>query len=114
MTRDVIGHGPQTGPLRPDWGDNWADLACTVCNATWTGPIGEPCAYCEWAIVNMQRWQAELLLEPDLPDRDDQRWANAVDAWADRLARAVDAGLVTAREARHAYERERRRRDRAA
>lgn len=41
-----IGWGRQCGRLRPDWGPRYADLCCTICFATWTGPVGEACSWC--------------------------------------------------------------------
>lgn len=93
--RHGIGFGEQHGPLRPDWGQGWAELQCSVCEATWVGPIGEPCTWCVDALDNMRRWQAEMLLDPDLPDPDDERYQAALEAWAERLGRGVVAGLIT-------------------
>lgn len=40
------GHGYQVGKMRPDWGDDCAELECDNCHAGWVGPIGETCAWC--------------------------------------------------------------------
>jgi hypothetical protein len=50
----------------------------------------------------MQRHQAELVLQPVLPDRDDARYDTAVTAWTERLARGVAAGLISEDQARSA------------
>jgi hypothetical protein len=59
------------------------------------GPIGEPCSWCTDALDNMRQWQAEILLRPELPDADDDRYEAAVQAWAERLGRGVRAELIT-------------------
>lgn len=48
---ELPGRGFQNGPLRPDWGDGWADLRCDRCGATWVGPLGEVCSFCEEIIT---------------------------------------------------------------
>jgi hypothetical protein len=109
MTVTLTGIGHQQGPHRLDWGPGWADLKCDQCDATWTGPIGETCHYCVVALENMRRWQADIILHPQLPDIDDTRRTAAVHAWAQRLATAVRAGLITRQQADNAYQRERTR-----
>ncbi len=49
------GHGQQTGPMRPDWGDRHAELTCDHCGATWVGPIGETCGWCVKAVDEPRR-----------------------------------------------------------
>jgi hypothetical protein len=89
------GVGQQTGPLRPDYGDQWADLTCTTCDAEWTGPIGEPCAWCLHRAVRLVELQRRLLVHPELPEPGHRGHSAAVDAWHERLARAVQAGVIT-------------------
>lgn len=109
MTVTLTGIGIQHGPQRPDWAPGWADLQCDQCDATWTGPIGETCGYCATNLTNMRQWQADKLLRPELPDPDDTRYVAAVTAWAQRLATAVKADLITRQHAETAYQRERTR-----
>jgi hypothetical protein len=90
-----IGHGTQTGPLRPDYGQHWADLTCTTCDAEWTGPINEPCAWCLIRADRLVELQRRRLLRPELPDPTDRRHRAALDAWHERLARGVTAGIIT-------------------
>ena len=53
----------------------------------------------------MLTWQRELLLDVELPEPSDRRYAQSVKAWADRLARGVEAGIVTEIDARRAWSR---------
>jgi hypothetical protein len=107
--RTGVGYGMQVGRLRPDWGPRFADLECCLCEATWVGPIGEQCSWCADALDNMRAWQAEMLLRPELPDHDDQRYDAAVEAWAGRLGRGIAADLITEPQATAAIQREVRR-----
>lgn len=101
----VHGIGCQHGPLRPDWGPGWADLQCDVCQATWTGPIGEDCEYCHrWHELALET-QRTVLLWPELPDPESDRYPPAIKAWAERLAQAVIAEIITQREAHKTWER---------
>lgn len=88
------GHGRQDGPLRPDYGPGWADVRCDRCSATWVGKIGDSCGWCERSLALLLDMQREVLLHPDLPDPDDTRRKEAEGAWAERLGRAVAAGLL--------------------
>ena len=96
-------HGTQSGPLRPDWGDQWAELTCTTCGAGWVGPIGEQCAWCDLALERQRQWQAELVLRPPEVDQDDEHYQARMTAWRGRLRRAVEAGLIDERQAHHAF-----------
>lgn len=100
------GQGFQVGPLRPDYGDEWADLQCDQCAATWTAPIGAVCPWCLDAEQRQRQWQAELVLKAPEVDRDDRTRPGVITAWGQRLANAVKAGLVTEQQARTAWERE--------
>ncbi len=83
--RHLNGHGYQHGPLRPDFGDGWADLKCDECAATWTGIIGDPCGWCQDARFRLLDDQRALDArnkrlravpdDPDEPSDDDSDWA---------------------------------------
>lgn len=103
-----VGFGRQDGPVRPDWGPGWAELRCTVCDATWTGIVGEDCGYCIRFLEIAQDAQRAVLLRPELPDEPTRR-ADALRTWAHRLRDAVAADLVTDWEARAAWDRQVRR-----
>ena len=47
----------------------------------------------------------ELLLDFELPDADDERFARVSEAWAERLHRGIAAGIVTEPEARRCWRR---------
>ena len=57
--RDGIGFGFQIGRRRFDWGRRWAELACSLCDASWVGPIGERCYWCERRVELRARWLAD-------------------------------------------------------
>jgi len=99
-TLDRESFGEQYGPLRPDYGPGWADLRCVTCGATWTGHIGEDCGWCDRRLELTRQYQAELLRDFELPDIDDIRRPAALEAWAQRLTVAVEAGTITADQAR--------------
>lgn len=84
-------------------GDGWHDLACNTCGATWVGHSHDPCWWCQRHLELLQTHQAELVLEPPDIDPDDSRYLTAMNAWAERLARAVAADLITDTEARNAW-----------
>ncbi len=100
-----IGWGRQSGPLRPDWGPGWADLECTTCGATWTGPLGEVCGWCVRTHELLIGAHRAMLLRPQDLDNDAKR----VDR-ARRLAWAVQHELVTEHEAHAAIARQEARR----
>ncbi len=101
------GIGLQVGPRRPDYGPEYVELECSACcGATWTGALFETCPWCERRLELQQEHQAELLLAPELPDRDDARYDGAVRAWGGRLAIGVDAGLIIEQQALCAWRRE--------
>ncbi len=102
---DGRGVGLLAGRHRPDHGPEFFDLCCSSCSATWVGALFEPCSWCERHLVRQREHQADLLLTPLLPDVDDARYTTAVKAWAERLARGVEAGIVTEHEARRVLHR---------
>jgi hypothetical protein len=99
------GIGVQQGPLRPDWGDGWADLVCDRCGAGWTGIIGEPCWWCERTLELMRAEQVERSLRPPDIAVDDERYERAMIAWGKRLRDLVAADIITEQQARTAWER---------
>jgi hypothetical protein len=99
------GIGVQQGPLRPDWGDGWADLACDRCDATWTGIIGEACDWCQRAVERMNTEQAQRALRPPDIDPADGRYTVAMEAWGKRLRGLVAVGAINERAARASWER---------
>ena len=100
------GVGVQDGPRRPEVGPEYAELICIACGATWIGALFERCDWCAEALERVTSYQAELVLEPPDVDRDDQRYVVRLEAWAARLAIAVQAGLVDEDKARRVWDRE--------
>lgn len=100
-----IGFGRQIGPSRADWGPDFADLQCDVCEATWTGPIGESCSYCAQWLDLATETQRQRLLWPDLPDPQSDRHYPALQTWAKQLAAAVAEQIITEHQARAAWDR---------
>jgi hypothetical protein len=67
--RSLDGVGRQNGPLRPDYGPNWAELKCDQCGAGWVGIIDDPCGWCEKALEDMRhRDGVELVDRESLND----------------------------------------------
>lgn len=93
----------QSGRLRPDFGPGFADCECPACGATAVALVGSACGYCDLARERLAGWQAALTLAPPEIDRDDRRRAGVLRGWAERLAVAVEAGIVTDDEARRAW-----------
>jgi len=81
-------------------------LQCCRCNATWHGPFGDICWWCERSREAWIEQQAALVLvPPDLHiDLNDQERRQALKAWAHRLRNAVDAGIIDQQQARRALE----------
>lgn len=97
------GVGRRRGVIRPDHGPGRWDLRCDQCAATWVGVPGELCAWCHRERRLAEAHQAELDLTP--PQHRDEA---ALIAWGQRLKRAVEAGRVTDRQARNAWDKVRR------
>jgi hypothetical protein len=100
----VIGYGLPDGPWQ----------RCVRCGATWDGHIGQACRWCWTEYDSLIRLSKEATLTPPDVDPDDARRPDALRAWAERLAVAVKAELITEQDARTAMQREARRHDRAA
>jgi hypothetical protein len=90
---------------RPDHGPEFYDLRCVVCGATWVGPLLAPCTWCSDVLARNLIWQAELTLTPPDVDPDDATYDARMAAWAERLRRAIEAGIVTTAEADDAINR---------
>jgi hypothetical protein len=78
------------------------DHRCKTCDATWVGPAGESCWWCERRAEWLAEGQRTLVMsEPDVDvlDASDDELQTAVEAWATRLRVAVKAELVTELEA---------------
>ena len=86
--------------------DGWAVLRCVDCRYSWIGPPGERCHECPRLADQRRVWQAELTLRPPDVELDDKHRGARLEAWAERLGRAVESGLITEAQARHAIERE--------
>ena len=99
------GYGVRHGIDRPEHGPGACELRCNDCNAGWIGLIGEECNYCARSLDLMLTWQREILLDHELPEPDDRRYADAAQGWAERLARGVEAGIITEIEARRTWDR---------
>lgn len=98
----LLGSGPvglsgiavQSGRLRPEFGNSYADVRCDTCNATWVGVIGSPCAWCARHHQILVLEQRRSLLR--IPDTTDER---ALLAWRSLLQNAVRAGVLDRQEA---------------
>lgn len=114
LERDMLqetthGKGVQCGPLEPDYGPEWAHLACDQCGATWVGKLDAACSWCQDRHQRLLDEQAQLVLTPPDVDHDDRTYDVVMGAWLDRMAVAVEAGIIDREEARRAWERRVRR-----
>ena len=104
-----IGHGQPTDTFTVDTQQHldrgYTALECDQCEATWVGPDDEPCPWCQEAAEHQLQWQAELTLTPPDTDDDDQQRPHALEAWAQRLTIAINAGIITKQQALNAWER---------
>jgi hypothetical protein len=115
------------GIPRPDHGTGYQERVCTECDASWVGLADDGCGWCERALERQRADQRLLLLDPphlrtSVGDprydqlcedsklvwdvtRGQRRGTDSVLAWTQRLARAVEAELITRREAEQAMRR---------
>jgi hypothetical protein len=100
------GIGLQAGPRRPDYGPEYVELECCACGAGWIGALLEACPWCAELRARMLEWQAENVLTPPDVDPAERNYDDRMKAWAARLARAVEAELVTREQALTAWHRE--------
>lgn len=103
------GIGHQNGPLHPEFGPQFAELACNACTASWVGIPGEQCSWCQRSYDALLEHQAQLALTPPDVDLDDAARDHALEAWEDRLWVAVQAGVVEPHAAARIVRREERR-----
>jgi hypothetical protein len=97
------GHGlPEL--MRPDHGEGFAELTCSCCGASWVGAAFARCPWCVALLERMRESSAAAVMTP--PDPDDLHYEERMRAWAERLARAVDAGVVRRERAVAAWRRE--------
>ncbi len=81
-------------------------VVCDTCGASWHTIDGDgTCNWCTTAEANQRRWQAELTLTPPNTDPDNPADDGALTAWAERLHRAVQTGLITNQQAETAIRR---------
>ena len=94
----------QEGAARPDHGPDQYDVICPVCDATWTGALGDPCAWCARREAQIVEEQRQILLSGPGEIAGDVELA--FEAWRQRLLRGNEAGLLTRDEVRAAWRRE--------
>jgi hypothetical protein len=122
---DGQGVGVQAGVHRTDHGPAFYDLQCTLCGATWVGPLLDPCSWCaeraardlsdirhellypEWAVPQGERYEALSELDKRVWDqtRGIRRGVAVEHAWARALRQAIEAGIITVAEADDAINR---------
>lgn len=80
-------------------------ITCDDCGAAWWPHEGFPdeCKWCTEALENQRRWQAELVLTPPDIDPQDATFDGVMQGWAERLAVAVEAELITRHQAETAW-----------
>ena len=100
------GVGRLDGPLTPEYGVLTGILRCTTCSASWGGPIGMGCPWCQRSLELARHYQAEILLRGVGLDPADTRFAASVEAWGQRLQRAVEVGIIDRRQAETSWRRE--------
>lgn len=86
--------------------DGSAPCACSACGATWTTAALSDCPWCLEAAERQRHHQAELTLTPPDVDPDDRTYDAVLRGWADRLAVAARAGVITVGQAERAWGRE--------
>ena len=115
------------GYPRPDHGPGMVEHVCCSCKAGWVGLTDDGCGWCETAQAQQRALERVLLLDPPwlrssaghprydaLSEADKAVWDrtrgqtrghDSALMWVARLARAVDAELITEDEARAAIRR---------
>lgn len=88
---------------RPDRGDGMYEVRCSACSASWVGPAFGRCAWCQAWLEQAQEVAAQRVLRPPVIDPDAADYEPTMRRWADKLGRAVEAGLVDRGEALRAW-----------
>lgn len=105
LVAPFAGRGRSLG-TRPDSAvPGLVNVVCDRCGATWLDWEGAPCPWCERRHRKLLEDQAELVLEPPDVDPSSTGYELARRAWAERLARAVQAGVIDEASARAALTR---------
>lgn len=78
---------------------------CDDCGAMWEGDGGDECGWCAEALERQRQWHAEQMLQAPEVDPDDIRYDGVMQGWAERLAVAVGAELITRQQAERAWKR---------
>lgn len=99
------GVGLPDGKQQPEYGPGIEELRCVRCDATWSGLAGDTCWWCQQAIQRQREHQADLVLEPPDVHPDDVTIDARFQGWRQRLAVAIDAGLITSTQAASAWRR---------
>lgn len=57
-----IGNGEFLAPVSilDGWPTGWAVLACLLCAASWVGPVGESCSWCERRVGDLSGAQLAI------------------------------------------------------
>lgn len=90
----------------PEFGPGNFGLQCDQCGATWTGEPEGQCAYCLYSYEVMVEHQAAMVLRPPGSHAASSEYVFKMEAWSERLFRAVDSGLIDLRAADAAWRRE--------
>lgn len=81
---------------------------CDACGATYDPIVfGWDCKWCAESERRQLRWQREMLLEPAFlgDDYDELVHDGPLRFYAEHVKRSIEAGLITMREADHAFRR---------
>jgi hypothetical protein len=94
-------------PITPIDDEGFAILECSACRATWAGAPFTDCSWCIEAAARQRQWQAELVLQPPgiIGGMANREYPGVMSGWADRLANAVKAGLISRQQAERAWRR---------
>lgn len=103
----LVGRAVRRGADALKFGPSAFHAACDRCEATWVALVEhEPCRWCQARHRLIAVEQAALTLRAPEVDEADRRHPEAMRAWAERLKRAIEAGIVTLEQADAAWRRE--------